>query len=119
LDYEKLSFKCRSCHEYGHFQNHCPKTQVLQQEKDSGEGWQQAKRSKANPNPNSKKERKNQKGQSDMENIFVVLGDQENELPITENTTEKKNNPEAASQANKESPPPLEPGDTPICTHIK
>jgi hypothetical protein len=30
LDYEQLSFKCRGCHEYGNFQKHCPKTQVLQ-----------------------------------------------------------------------------------------
>jgi hypothetical protein len=113
LDYEQLPFKCRSCHEYRHFQKHCPKIQVPQQEKDSGEGWKQAKRSKANPKPNSKKERKNQKDQSANENSFAVLGDQENELPITDDTTEKQINPEAASQTDKESPPPLEPGEIP------
>jgi hypothetical protein len=26
LDYEQLSFKCRGCHEYGHFARNCPKT---------------------------------------------------------------------------------------------
>jgi hypothetical protein len=25
LDYEQLSFKCRGCHEYGHFARNCPK----------------------------------------------------------------------------------------------
>jgi hypothetical protein len=113
LDYEQLSFKCRNCHEYRHFQKQCPKIQIMQQEKESGEGWQQAKRSKANPNPNSKKEKKNQKGQSDMENSFAILGNQENESLINGNIAEKQDKSEATSQDNKESPPQLEPGEIP------
>ena len=62
----------------------------MQQEKESGEGWEQAKRPKANPNPNSKKVKKNQKGQSDMENSFAIFGNQENELVSNENITKKQ-----------------------------
>ena len=42
-----------------------------------------------------------------------MLGDQENGLPITDDTIEKQNNPEAESQTEKESPPPLEPREIP------
>jgi hypothetical protein len=44
LDYEQLSFKCRGCHEYGHFQCNCPKNP--NKEKENGEGWQQPKKGK-------------------------------------------------------------------------
>jgi len=49
VDYEQLPFKCRHCHEYGHFQRNCPKIQDLEAEKTPEEGWQQSKKSKANP----------------------------------------------------------------------
>jgi len=26
VDYEKLSFKCKACHEYGHFEKNCSKS---------------------------------------------------------------------------------------------
>jgi hypothetical protein len=42
LDYEQLSFKCRGCHEYGHFQRNCPKD--LNKDRETSEGWQQARR---------------------------------------------------------------------------
>jgi hypothetical protein len=42
LDYEQLPFKCRGCHEYGHFQRNFPKD--LNKDKDINEGWQQPRR---------------------------------------------------------------------------
>ena len=44
LDYEQLPFKCRGCHEYGHFIRNCPKKPENQQDK--AEGWQKVSRSK-------------------------------------------------------------------------
>jgi hypothetical protein len=42
LDYEQLPFKCRGCHEYGHFQRNCPKEPCMA--KDTNDGWQQVGR---------------------------------------------------------------------------
>jgi hypothetical protein len=53
LDYEQLSFKCRSCHEYGHFQRNFPKAQPS--DKEEGEGWKQVKKGKAILKPKEKK----------------------------------------------------------------
>ena len=47
LDYEQLPFKCRGCHEYGHFARNCPKKSEEAKEKE--EGWKKIKRSKAIP----------------------------------------------------------------------
>jgi hypothetical protein len=33
MDYEQLLFKCRGCHEYGHFQRNYPKTPPPQKRK--------------------------------------------------------------------------------------
>jgi hypothetical protein len=46
VDYEQLPFKCKSCHEYGHFAKNCPKSKVDQPEEKEQEQWQQAKRKK-------------------------------------------------------------------------
>jgi hypothetical protein len=46
LDYEQFSFKCRGCHEYGHFQRNCPKAL---QEKEKEEGWQQPRKGRSKP----------------------------------------------------------------------
>jgi hypothetical protein len=46
LDYEQLPFKCRGCHDYGHFQRNCPKAL---QEKEREEGWQQPRKGRAKP----------------------------------------------------------------------
>jgi hypothetical protein len=45
LDYEQIPFKCRQCHEHGHFQRNCPKNQVS----DEDAGWQKVKKGKAIP----------------------------------------------------------------------
>jgi len=49
LNYEQLPFKCRVCHEYGHFHRNRPENQEAQLEKEKDEGWQAAKKYKTNP----------------------------------------------------------------------
>lgn len=44
LNCEQLPFKCRVCHEYGHFHRNRPKNQEAQLEKEKDEGWQAAKK---------------------------------------------------------------------------
>ena len=44
LDYEQLPFKCRGCHEYGHFIHNYPRNPKIQQDKE--EGWHMVKRTK-------------------------------------------------------------------------
>ena len=46
VDYKQLPFKCKKCHEYGHFVKNCPKATQEIPEKNQEEGWQQAKRGK-------------------------------------------------------------------------
>lgn len=53
LDYEQLPFKCRTCHERGHFQRNCPK--ALARTKEDEEGWKEIKRGKAIPRSTEKK----------------------------------------------------------------
>jgi hypothetical protein len=53
VDYEQLPFKCKICHEYGHFVKHCPKSPPESPIEES-EQWQQPKRRKQQkhgPNP--------------------------------------------------------------------
>ena len=53
IDYEQLSFKCRNCHEHGHFQRNYPKAQ--REDKEEGEVWQKFKKGKAATKPAEKK----------------------------------------------------------------
>jgi hypothetical protein len=75
LDYEQLSFKCRGCHEYGHFQRNCPNNPTT--EKAGEERWQQAQKGKSKLKgqrneqivpPNTKSS-----GTKDTENNFSIL----------------------------------------------
>lgn len=42
VDYEQLPFKCKHCHEYGHFKRNCPKLQESEAKKSPEEGGQKA-----------------------------------------------------------------------------
>eukprot|EP00253_Pinus_taeda_P008795 PITA_08795 len=53
LDYEKLPFKCRICHEHGHFQRNCPK--APSGDKVEEEGWKEIKKGKVVSKPNKQK----------------------------------------------------------------
>jgi len=85
LDYEQLPFKCRGCHEYGHFQRNYP--EKTKQEKEEGEGWKQAKKGKTTTKPKEKwheketvispKEVEVQAVASSSGKNFVVLGEKE------------------------------------------
>jgi hypothetical protein len=75
LDYEQLPFKCRGCHEYGHFQRNCPKS--LNIEKAGDEGWQQARKGKSKTKgPRNEKTAPTQAknpGSKEKENNFSIL----------------------------------------------
>jgi len=50
LDYEQIPFKCKVCHEYGHFANRC--TKIVNAENDEQDGhWEPVKKKKAAPPP--------------------------------------------------------------------
>ena len=52
VDYEQHPFKCRKCHEYGHFVKNFPKSTQEEADKNHEEGWKQTKRGKeSNPTP--------------------------------------------------------------------
>jgi hypothetical protein len=46
VDYEQLPFKCKYCHEYGHFAKSCPKASQENPENKTSEQWQQEKQEK-------------------------------------------------------------------------
>jgi hypothetical protein len=93
LDYEQLLFKCRGCHEYGHFQRNCPKTPSI--EKAGEEGWQQPwkGRSKSKgPRRENPALTQSNPGNREMENSFKALekeGESENPSKETQAGEEK------------------------------
>jgi hypothetical protein len=93
LDYEHLPFKCRGCHEYGHFARNCPKNS--EEDKEKKEGWKKVKRSKANPKSSNPERLERSKGNQskgnsasqknlppkDSGNMFGTLGSVSQEIP--------------------------------------
>jgi len=55
VDYEQLPFKCKVCHEYGHFANRCSKNKSIDSENTEvpEETWEKVKKKKTNPPPGS------------------------------------------------------------------
>lgn len=48
LDYEQIPFKCKVCHEYGHFANRCTKIINVESEEQEGQ-WETVKKKKSAP----------------------------------------------------------------------
>jgi hypothetical protein len=75
MDYEQLPFKCRGCHEYGHFQRNWPKNPSI--EKEGDEGWQQAWKGKSKAkgprNENTSPPQTKISGTKETENNFSIL----------------------------------------------
>jgi hypothetical protein len=76
MDYEQLPFKCRGCHEYGHFQRNCPKNPPST-EKEGDEGWQQARKGRSKARGQRNEQTEPQKAKSletkETENSFRIL----------------------------------------------
>ena len=63
LDYEKLPFKCRFCHGYGHFARYCKKKEE-EVVKEKGDQWTQVKRSSSAKQGKKAKGKKGELGTS-------------------------------------------------------
>ena len=115
VDYEQLPFKCRKCHEYGHFVKSCPKEAIDDPRKSQEEGWQQVKRGKKasnnSPNDNNNyqpektKEHVTATKEMDNTNPFIALHIKEGEIPAADITlegekTEEGGNPESSALLN-------------------
>jgi hypothetical protein len=74
LDYEQIPFKCRGCHEYGHFQRNYPNNPST--EKAGEEGWQQPWKGRSKSNGLRKENpapTQSDPGNREMENSFKAL----------------------------------------------
>jgi len=87
LDYEQLPFKCRGCHEYGHFLRNCPKAPPSATEKEGEEGWQQARKGRSREKGQRREQAEPPKSKSTetpgKENNFRIL-DQNTEGSVQE-----------------------------------
>jgi hypothetical protein len=89
LDYEQLPFKCRGCHDYGHFQRNCPKAL---QEKEKEEGWQQPRKGRVKnngPRRDNPASTQSNPGTQGNTNSFKDLGNERDVAP-TNNTSHRE-----------------------------
>ena len=52
LDYEQIPFKCKVCHEYGHFDNRCSKlkeNEMNENAETNEDTWEQVKKKESKP----------------------------------------------------------------------
>ena len=83
IDYEKLPFRCRICHEYGHFGRNCPKgiqeksTPDQEGESQANDGFTQVKNRSRGRSNKGHKLRKEMAGKPLVSsNNFHVLGEE-------------------------------------------
>ena len=123
LDYEQLPFKCRLCHEHGHFQRNCPKMQDLEE----GDGWQRVKKGKSTSKAQEKKTTEDMQKNNTPSSSNKSPQEASKELPavIQKDSTPSGKEPASASveeipsglnSGNREveSHAPLEPGEIPL-----
>jgi len=81
VNYEQLSFKCKTCHEYGHFTKKCPKKKIDQPEEKEKEQWQQTKRKKTTNNygPQPQEHKTNSKPNFPLKGKYPMMGNNNRE----------------------------------------
>ena len=93
VDYEKISFKWKVCHEYGHFARTCPKRKQQDVEGNQEKEWNEVSREKmSNMNPNQQQSPAKRKV---PKNNFHVLASEDKE---EEDGEVKKNEAEEAKE---------------------
>ena len=103
VDYEQIPFKCKYCHEYGHFAKFCPKKpEKPSPENPSSEGWNVANGKKA-AKP-SKQQNTSTKSASGNRFEALETEDQEAEKQVEDpkDDTQPSSEPQAASASHQE-----------------